>query len=70
MFQTAVIGCGGIGGAHAAAWSRIPDAHLCYVVDRIPEKARALADKYGCAALTDAADLPADLGCVSVTTPY
>ena len=69
MFKTAVVGCGGIGGAHAAAWSRIPEAELCFVVDRIPEKARALADKYGCAALTDAADLPADLGCVSVATP-
>ena len=69
MFRTAVVGCGGIGGAHAAAWSRIPEAQLAFVVDRIPEKAQALAEKYGCRWLTDAADLPADIDCVSVATP-
>ena len=69
MFRTAIVGCGGIGGAHAAAWSRIPEAQLAFVVDKIPEKAQALADNYGCEALTDISQLPADIGCVSVTTP-
>ena len=69
MFETAVVGCGGIGNAHAAAWSRIPGAKLRFVVDTIPEKAHMLAERYGCEALTNAAAIPKGIDCVSVATP-
>ena len=69
MFETAVVGCGGIGNAHAAAWSRICGAKLRFVVDTIPEKARTLAERYGCEALTNAAEIPQGIDCVSVATP-
>ncbi len=69
MFETAVVGCGGIGNAHAAAWNRIPGARVRYVVDSIPEKARMTAEKTGCDYLTDMTQIPDGIDCVSVATP-
>ncbi len=69
MFKVAVVGCGGIGNAHCAAWSRLEDVQLVAVCDINPEKAALLSERYNCTAYTDIADLPADLDGVSVVTP-
>ena len=45
--KVAVIGCGTIGtGEHIPAYSKNPNAQLKYVCDIIPERARAMAEKY------------------------
>ena len=69
MFKVAVVGCGGIGNAHVAAWSRLEDVEVAAVCDIDPEKAAAFAAKCGCQAFTDIAQLPVDLDAVSVVTP-
>lgn len=68
MFKVAIVGCGGIGRAHANNW-KAAGAEVVAVVDRIQEKADAFAKDFGCKALYDIADLPRDLDGVSVTTP-
>jgi len=68
-FKVAVVGCGGIGNAHCAAWSRLEDVELAAVCDLKEEKARAYAEKYHTRAVFDSKDLPADLDAVSVVTP-
>ena len=68
-FRVAVVGCGGIGNAHCAAWCRLEDVELVAVCDLKEEKARAYAEKYHCQPVFDSKDLPADLDVVSVVTP-
>lgn len=68
MFRVAVVGCGGIGRAHANAWKSIGAEVVC-VCDLLEEKAAAMAAAVGCGYVTDAAKLPTDLDAVSVTTP-
>lgn len=66
--RTAIVGCGGIGRAHAAAYRQLDGVELACVVDRDQARAAALAAEFGCEALTDLADLPGDLAVASVTT--
>ncbi|MBU0607774.1 MAG: Gfo/Idh/MocA family oxidoreductase [Armatimonadetes bacterium] len=66
--KVAVIGCGGIGKAHALAWQQVAGAILSHVVDRDRQRAEALAAETGAAVLTDLNDLPDDVTIVSVTT--
>ncbi len=68
MFKVAVVGCGGIGRAHANAWKAL-GAEVVYMVDLMEEKAAAAAKDIGCAYLTDVSLLPAELDTVSVATP-
>ena len=68
MFRVAVVGCGGIGRAHANSW-KTAGAEVVAVVDLLKEKADALAGEIGCQALYSVDSLPADLDGVSVTTP-
>jgi len=49
----AVIGAGLVGPTHAAAAAAAPGGRLVVVCDRIPERAQALADRYGAAWTTD-----------------
>lgn len=69
----AVVGAGVIGTVHAQAITALPgDAELATVVDIHPEKAEALATKYGAQAFSD--DLAAtlardDIDAVTVCTP-
>lgn len=42
-----VIGCGVIGATHAEAIRSLPDAELVAVADTVPERARALGEKFG-----------------------
>ncbi len=48
-----IIGCGNISDTHAIAVSEIEGAELMAVCDVVPEKARVLAEKYGCSYYTD-----------------
>jgi len=49
----AVIGCGTIGAVHAECYSKAPGCRLVACVDIIPERAKALAGKWGGEPLTD-----------------
>lgn len=69
MFKVAIVGCGGIGMAHARSWSAIEGVKVAAVVDLNPEKAKAMAEVCGAEALGDIAQLPDDLDAVSVVTP-
>lgn len=55
--KAAIFGAGFIAEFHALGYSQAQDAALCAVCDIDEEKARALADRYGCAWYTDAAAL-------------
>lgn len=69
MFKVGIVGCGGIGRAHANAWSAIEGVRVAAVADLNAERAQSVADLCGAKALTDLADLPEDLDAVSVVTP-
>jgi UDP-N-acetyl-2-amino-2-deoxyglucuronate dehydrogenase len=67
----AVIGLGMIGPTHAQAIDTVPDAKLVVVCDLIEERAKAIAEKYGCAWTTDMGEalIREDVQAVSVCTP-
>lgn len=73
--KVAIIGCGTIANsAHGPSYAKNPDAKIAYCVDIIPERARALAEKFGDAdtrALADYHDLLQDpeVEAVSVCVP-
>lgn len=66
--RVAIVGCGGIGAAHARAYAALPEVSLVACVDRDAGRAGALAGQFGAAALGDLADLPVDVDVVSVAT--
>ena len=45
--RSAIVGCGGIAQVHARALSEMPEAELTAFADVIPERAEAMAGKYG-----------------------
>ena len=67
--RTAVVGAGKMGGIHAKVYSQLPDSELVGVVDTNPERAKQLAEKYGCAAYTDCADVVDKVDAVTIATP-
>ncbi len=67
--KVAIVGCGGIGLAHARAYSQIDGVQVAYLVDRDPDRARAAAAQCGGEALADIAQLPADTAIAGVATP-
>jgi len=70
--RTAVIGCGAIGAVHAERYAKSQGADLAYVVDILPDKAKALQAKAGAgAAITDYKEMLADksVEAVSVCLP-
>lgn len=69
MFKVGIVGCGGIGMAHARSWSAVDGVKVAAAVDLDPAKAKALAEVCGAEPLTDIAQLPSDLDAVSVVTP-
>lgn len=69
MFKAGIVGCGGIGRAHANSWNSIDGVKVEAVADLDPERAGSVAELCGAKPLTDLADLPDDLDCVSVATP-
>ena len=69
MFKVAIVGCGGIGNAHAVNWSKIDDVKVVACCDLDIERAKKVAANCGAEAITDMNQLPKDLDCVSVVTP-
>ena len=67
--RIAVIGVGHLGQHHARLLAAMDDVELVGVVDRRPERAREIADKYGGAAFTDAAQVAGAVDAVSIATP-
>ena len=67
--RTAVIGAGKMGAIHAKVYSQLPESALVAVVDSDPNKAAPLAEKYGCLALTDSAELLGKVDAVTIATP-
>ncbi len=67
--RVAVVGVGHLGRFHARIYSEDPGAELVCVVDADGERAAAVAAELGTRALSDPAELPADLDAVSVAVP-
>ncbi|MEW6359191.1 MAG: Gfo/Idh/MocA family oxidoreductase [Planctomycetota bacterium] len=67
--KVAVVGCGGIGMAHARAYRQVAGAELVCVVDRNLLLAEQRAAEFGCRAIGDVSEIPDDVECVSVVTP-
>ena len=68
MLKVAVVGCGGIGRAHCNAWKAVEGAELVAVVDLIEEKAKDMAESFGCRWETSL-DALEGVDAVSIVTP-
>ncbi len=69
MFKVGIVGCGGIGMAHARSWSAIPGVKIEAVADLNEGKAKAAGEFCKCPYFTDMNRLPDGLDAVSVVTP-
>ncbi len=69
MVFVVVVGCGGIGRSHAAAYAKLSDVKLAGFVDNDIARAEALAEQYGGEAWARPEQIPADVGGVSIVTP-
>ena len=67
--RVAVIGVGHLGSHHARIYAANPRADLRAVVDSDAGRASAIAAELGCAHMTQANDLGAELDCVSIAVP-
>ena len=65
-----IIGTGMIAAVHAEALSKLDNAELCMVYDKIPEKAKAFAEKHNCLYESDFDKfLASDIEAVTIATP-
>ena len=69
QIRTAVVGTGYFGRFHANHYTKNPDAKLVAVVDSDPERAKAMAEEFGCDAVTDHRDIYGKVDAVSVAVP-
>jgi predicted dehydrogenase len=67
--RVGVVGVGHLGRHHARLYAASPEAELVGVVDHDAERARAIAEEYGCRALPDPAALIGDVQAASVAVP-
>ena len=67
--RIAVIGVGHLGQHHARLLKAMPDVELVAVVDQNADRAAAVAEKYGTAALSDASDVLGRVDAVTIATP-
>ncbi|MFA5982483.1 MAG: Gfo/Idh/MocA family oxidoreductase [Methylococcaceae bacterium] len=67
--KCAVIGTGYLGKFHAQKYAALPDCELIAVVDIDLAAAKAVADQYGCQALTDYQVLLGQIDLVSIVVP-
>lgn len=67
--RAAVVGVGYLGAFHAEKYAAHPDAELVAVVDVDAARARAVAERVGAEALTDARRLAGRIDCASVAVP-
>lgn len=70
IYKAAIIGCGGMGGSHANAFSSNPRAEVVATMDVREASANALAEKHSARAYTDYNEMfeKEDLDIVSITT--
>jgi predicted dehydrogenase len=67
--RTAVVGAGKMGAIHAKVYSRLDNCTLSAVVDSDPARAKALAEVYGCRALTDPNEILGSVDAVTISAP-
>ena len=67
--RTAVIGVGKMGAIHAKVYDQLPQSELVAVVDIDAEKAKRVANQYGCSAFTDSVDVLDKVDAVTIATP-
>ena len=72
MFRVGIIGCGGISAVHAKVIQELEDTALVACADIRPERAKAMAEQYGCAAWEDYRRMldEADLDAVHICAPH
>ena len=67
--KVAIIGCGGIGAAHARGYLSLDPPPTLVFLDLVRERAERLAEEFGGTAGVFPCDLPDDIAGASVTTP-
>jgi len=55
--RTAVVGVGKMGAIHAKVYDQLEQSELVAVVDIDADKAKHVANQYGCCAFTDCSDV-------------
>lgn len=70
--KTALVGCGKVGGIHASALSKLPEAEFVAVCDFSRERAEAFAAKFGAKPFTDLATMFRETGAeaLCIATPH
>src|SRR4051812_7449615 len=70
--RTALIGCGKVGGLHAAALTTLPQSTLVAVCDSTAERADRFAGRYNCRAFHDVGQMLRESGAeaVFICTPH
>lgn len=66
MIDVALVGCGAMGRRHALTIAAHPECRLVAVLDRVPERAAALAAEFGAEVV---ADVPPHVVAVVIATP-
>jgi len=67
--RTAVVGVGKMGAIHAKVYDQLPQSDLIAVVDIDAEKAKRVANQYGCSAFTDCSEILDKVDAVTIATP-
>ena len=69
VIRTAVVGAGKMGSIHAKVYDQLSESKLVGIVDVDEDKAKNLADAYGCDAFTNCADILDKIDAVTISTP-
>ena len=67
--RTAVVGVGKMGAIHAKVYGQLEQSELVAVVDIDGEKAKQMANQYGCLAFTDCSEILDKVDAVTIATP-
>jgi predicted dehydrogenase len=67
--RVGVCGVGHLGVHHARTYTQLPGVQLVGVVDSDPDRAKKIADEYGCMAGSNLSDLIGKVDAVSIVTP-
>ena len=67
--RTAVVGAGKMGSIHAKVYSSLQNSELVAIVDSDEKRAKKIAKKFKCQALTDCAELVGKVDAVTIATP-
>ena len=72
MYQVGIVGCGGIAQVHAEVLHQLAGTHLAACADIVPQRAQAMAAKYGCRAYFSLEDMLGHerLDAVHLCTPH